>query len=304
MESHDEERITFKNIKYGNSSGAYSVKDFATALRRMELNAAFMLTIPGPKLIYEFGELGYDFSRCHLATNGEGGDCNTKLDPKPIRWDYQTVIQRKRVYDIYSSLNKLRFHPWYKDVFIANNINLNRSLGSAFKSITVRSATDSSMMCVVGNFDVTAQSSTFTFPSAGTWYDYLNGGTITTTGSAQTINLEPGEYHVYLNRNLVNAVTTPVTSVNNPGQSFSAVVYPNPAQPSSLLEINVPVSGKVQVDLLTVSGQQLATVYSGALARGKQQVPLADKINNLPAGIYILSIHAKNEKQLIKLAVQ
>jgi len=102
----------------------------------------------------------------------------------------------------------------------------------------------------------------------------------------------------------LNAVITPVTSVNNPGQSFSAVVYPNPAQPSSLLEINVPVSGKVQVDLLTVSGQQLSTVYSGTLARGKQQVPLADKINNLPAGIYILSIHAKNEKQLIKLAVQ
>lgn len=304
MESHDEERITFKNIKYGNSSGAYSVKDFATALRRMELNAAFMLTIPGPKMIYEFGELGYDFSRCHLSTNGEGGDCNTKTDAKPIRWDYQQVIQRKRVYDVYSSLNKLRFHPWYKDVFTANNINLTRSLGAAFKTIAVRSATDSSMMCVLGNFDVNAQSSTFTFPSAGTWYDYLNGGTITTTGTAQTINLEPGEFHVYLNRNLVNAVTTPVTSVNNPGQSFSAIVYPNPVQASSFLEINVPLSGKIQVDLMTVSGQQLATIFAGILARGKQQVPLADKINNLPAGIYMLAVQSKNEKQIIKLVIQ
>ena len=48
MESHDEERVTFKNIKYGNSSGSYNVKDTATALKRMELNAAFLLGIPGP----------------------------------------------------------------------------------------------------------------------------------------------------------------------------------------------------------------------------------------------------------------
>ncbi|MGN6401093.1 MAG: alpha-amylase family glycosyl hydrolase, partial [Flavisolibacter sp.] len=88
MESHDEERITYKNIKYGNSSASYNVKDTATALKRMELNAAFLFTIPGPKMIWQFGELGYDYSRCYLSSNGEGGDCDHKLDAKPIRWDY------------------------------------------------------------------------------------------------------------------------------------------------------------------------------------------------------------------------
>ena len=77
----NKERITYKNIKYGNSSGSYNVKDTATALKRMELNAAFLLTIPGPKMIYEFGELGYDYSRCYLATNGEGG---TEISLKPL----------------------------------------------------------------------------------------------------------------------------------------------------------------------------------------------------------------------------
>ncbi|MES2882009.1 MAG: alpha-amylase family glycosyl hydrolase, partial [Bacteroidota bacterium] len=98
MESHDEERITFKNIKYGNSSGSYNVKDTATALKRMELNAAFLLGIPGPKMIWQFGELGYDYSRCYLSTNGEGGDCDKKLDPKPIRWDYLQVPERKQLH--------------------------------------------------------------------------------------------------------------------------------------------------------------------------------------------------------------
>ena len=27
MESHDEERLMFKNITYGNSSGSYNIKD-------------------------------------------------------------------------------------------------------------------------------------------------------------------------------------------------------------------------------------------------------------------------------------
>src|SRR5205085_9643199 len=130
-----EERITFKNIKYGNSSGSYSVKDTTTALRRMELNAAFMLTIPGPKMIWEFGELGYDYSRCYLSTNGEGGDCNTKTDAKPIRWDYQNNASRKAVYNVYSKLLKLRNVPNFLPTFVSNNITYN--LSGAFKTMQV-----------------------------------------------------------------------------------------------------------------------------------------------------------------------
>jgi 1,4-alpha-glucan branching enzyme len=301
MESHDEERITYKNIKYGNSSGSYNIKDVSKALNRMELNAAFMLTIPGPKMIWEFGELGYDFSRCYLATNGEGGDCNTKLDAKPIRWDYLQVVQRKRVYDIYSSLNKLRFHPWYKDVFMGNTINLTRNLGGGFKNITIRSAADSSMLCVIGNFDVTAQTSTITFPSAGTWYDYLNGNTFTATGAAQSISLQPGEFHVYLNRNLVNAVTTPVIDINNPGNALQAVVYPNPVEANSVTEIYVPERGHVQADLWNVQGQKVQVVFTGTLAKGKHTFSLSAKTNNLPPGIYLLKVQSKNKTTSIKI---
>ncbi|MBK8951116.1 MAG: hypothetical protein IPM85_00935 [Chitinophagaceae bacterium] len=76
-------------------------------------------------------------------------------------------------------MNKLRFHSWYKDVFIANNTTIDRSLGGAFKYLRLRSANDSSCVVMIGNFDVNAQSGSVTFPVAGTWYDYLRGGTIT-----------------------------------------------------------------------------------------------------------------------------
>ncbi|HZI54046.1 MAG TPA: alpha-amylase family glycosyl hydrolase, partial [Chitinophagaceae bacterium] len=302
MESHDEERITFKNIKYGNSSGGYNIKDTATALKRMELNAAFMLTIPGPKMIFEFGELGYDFSRCYLATNGEGGDCNTKLDPKPIRWDYLQNTQRKRVYDVYSGLNKLRYHSWYKDVFIANSITLTSSLGGAVKSIIIRSATDSSQLIAIGNFDVAAQTASLTFPTAGTWFDYLNGNTITATGAVQSILLQPGEYHVYLNRN-INNVATPVIDINNPGRSPQLFVYPNPVQNSSVAEIFVPERGNVQVELWNAQGQKVKNVFTGSLARGKHTMLLSDKTNNLPAGVYLLKVQTKNKTRSLKILI-
>ncbi len=303
MESHDEERITFKNIKYGNSSGSYNIKDTATALKRMELNAAFMLTIPGPKMIYEFGELGYDFSRCYLATNGESGDCNTKLDPKPIRWNYLQDIRRKRVYDIYSSLNKLRSHAWYKDVFIGNNINLTPNLSGAFKSIIIRSALDTSELVVVGNFDVISQTTSLTFPVAGTWYDYLNGNTFTSTGSSQSITLQPGEFHLYLNRNLTNVVATPVIDISNPPSALQLFVYPNPIDNYSIAEIYVPERGNVQIDLWNVYGQKITNVFTGTLAKGKHIIPLSDKTNNLPAGIYLLKLYAKNKTQSTKIVI-
>lgn len=303
MESHDEERLMYKNLQFGNTSNtSHNVRDLNTALRRVELCAGFFLTAPGPKMIWEFGELGYDFSINRCVDGSINNNC--RLDNKPIRWDYQAVIQRKRLYDIYSSLNKLRFHPWYKDVFIANNINLTRNLAGAFKTMTIRSATDSSVLCVVGNFDVTAQTGSFTFPSGGTWYDYLNGGTFTATGGAQNMTLQPGEYHVYLNRNLVNAVTTPVTNNNTPGNQLLASVYPNPAQPSSILAVDVPQTGKVQVDLMNTVGQKIKTIFSGTLSRGKHGIQLSDKINNLPAGTYLLNVLSVNKATPVKLVIQ
>ena len=303
MESHDEERMMYRNLQFGNSSNsAHNVRDLNTALRRVELCAGFFLTAPGPKMIWQFGELGYDFS-INRCTDGTINN-NCRLSNKPIRWDYKDVVQRKRLYDIFSSLNKLRFHPWYKDVFTANNINLTRNLSGAFKSMTIRSATDSSVLCVVGNFDVTAQTGTFTFPVAGTWYNYLNAGTFTATGGVQNITLQPGEFHIYLNRNLINAVVTPVTTTNTTSNELQAVVYPNPAKATAVLDITLPQTGKVQVDLLNSLGQKVTTIFSGNLSRGKHRLPLNDKINNLPAGTYLIIVQSFNKATPVKMVIQ
>ncbi|MBI5858001.1 MAG: T9SS type A sorting domain-containing protein [Sphingobacteriales bacterium] len=302
MESHDEERLMYKNLQFGNSSGTYNIRDLNTALKRIELCAGFFMSAPGPKMIWQFGELGYDQSinRCENGTV----DPNCRLDKKPILWNYQQVVQRKRLYDIFTSLNKLRFHPWYKDVFIANNINLSRNLSGAFKTMTIRSATDSSMLCVLGNFEVTAQTSSFTFPSAGTWYDYLTGATFTPTGGAQNITLQPGELHIYLNRNLVNAVVTSVPGTGNPDNKLSVMVYPNPVQTGSVVEIYVPATGIVQMDLVNSTGQLIRTVFRELLTKGKHDISLGAEMNNLPAGAYLLKVQSANRMVVTKIVLQ
>lgn len=301
MESHDEERITYKNIKYGNSSGSYNIKDTATALKRMELNTAFFLTIPGPKMIWQFGELGYDYSRCYGATNGEGGDCNTKLDPKPIRWDYQNDTRRKAVFDTYRKLNGLRSHPWYKEAFMSGGIEF--SLPSAFKWIKVTSG-DSSQMLVVGNFDVNATSGVVTFPSSGTWYDYLGNTMFTATGSAQSINLAPGEYHVYVNRNVNNVTLTPVITVPTSGTVLEAKVFPNPAKSQVSVEMYIPESGATRIELLNAMGQSLGILSEGFRAKGNHTVSINRGAAKVASGHYYLKISVKNNTKIVQLSLQ
>jgi hypothetical protein len=302
MESHDEERLMYRNLQEGNNSNAtYNIRDLNVGLKRIELCAAFFLSAPGPKMIWEFGELGYDFS-INRCTDGSINN-NCRLDKKPIRWDYLQVAERKHLYEEFTNLNKLRFHPWYKDVFIANNINLTRNLSGAFKSMIIKSANDSSMLCVVGNFDVTTQSGLVTFPTAGTWFDYLNNITFTATGTPQAITLLPGEFHVYLNRNL-NGITTPVININDPGDALQVIVYPNPLDNASVVEMFIPEKGNVQADLWNAQGQKVANVFSGTLTKGKHTVLLSGKTNNLPPGMYLLKVETKNKIQPVKVLIQ
>jgi hypothetical protein len=301
MESHDEERVTYKNIRYGNAAGNYNIRDTATALQRMELNAAFLFTIPGPKMVWQFGELGYDYSRCYQATNGEDGNCNTKLDPKPIRWDYQAEERRRRVFNTYSQLINLRFHPWYKGVFEGAS-TIERSLAGAFKWIKLTTTNDTSDLMVIGNFDVTPQTGSVTFPTAGTWYDFFGNFIHTASGTAQSFTLQPGEFHVYTNRNVNNMTTTPVANVPWTGTTLQARLYPNPVRSGYTVEVAMPQSGNVTIALYNSMGQFVSTVYNGFLQKGERQVSL--NYPAAPKGAYFLKLQTKAESKTIPFTLQ
>ena len=179
MESHDEERIMYKNITYGNSTGQQNAKNLLNGLKRTEGLAALMLTTPGPKMIWQFGELGYDISIDYICRT-----CN-----KPILWNYFTENSRKRLYDVYKASIELRkSHP----VFTGDDFTY--SLNGAVKSLKLN---DPSMNAVViVNIDVNPQDKTIDFQHNGWWYEYFSGDSIQINGTS-IISLDPGEYKVF-----------------------------------------------------------------------------------------------------------
>jgi hypothetical protein len=188
MESHDEERVMYRNITNGNSAPNYNIRDQFTALGRMGLVAPFFFLVPGPKMIWEFGELGYDYS-INYCTNGTVNN-NCRLDPKPIRWDYLEVRERRRIYDVNRAVIRLRqLDAWKQGDFTM-------SLASQFeKKIHVEHAdTD---IIAVGNFHVGDRNIIPAFTKPGTWYDYLDGGTLQIANVDTSITYKPGEYHIY-----------------------------------------------------------------------------------------------------------
>jgi 1,4-alpha-glucan branching enzyme len=294
MESHDEDRLMVRNLASGNSSGTYNIRDLATALKRNEAAAAFFLMIPGPKMIWQFGEMGYDYSINYCISDGSIKDeCRT--GEKPIKWDYMQNAGRKRLHDIYAGLIKLRSHPWYKDAFTSNRID--RNLTGAVKWLKI--TTDTSNILVIANFDVVQASGTVSFQGPGTWYDYISGGTISPSGSAQTITLQPGEYHVYLNRN-VTSIMTPVFDIGNT-ENTRLHIYPNPVYKSAILEYELRVNAPITISLLDMYGRKIQQLYAGFKVKGSYQLPVA--AGHLTKGVYFVQLEYGKKRQLQKIVV-
>ncbi len=219
MESHDEERLMYKNLQFGNTNGTYNIKTLSTALKRMELCGAFLFTQPGPKMIWQFGELGYDYTINFCQNGTVNTSCRT--DPKPISWSYYQNANRNALYHVWAGLLRLRQNSTYTPLFVSNNIT--RDLSGAFK--WQKLDVGSTHLAVIGNFDVVAQTGSITFPTAGTWYDFLNGTTITATGASQSFTLQPGEYHVFTSSFVALPVT--ITSFNGKNQGNYNQLYWN-----------------------------------------------------------------------------
>ena len=154
--------------------GGESEDALTVAMRRAGASAAFFLTVPGPKMIWQFGEIGYDYSIEHNGRTGE----------KPVVTDdYMAVPARKALYDTYASLLKFRRE---NPRFFDKDANFQWTPSGTIKKITC--SVDGKTFHVVGNFGKSAAN--YTVPS-GSWNDYINGGTV--SGS---ISLKQGEFRL------------------------------------------------------------------------------------------------------------
>ena len=115
-ESHDEERMGYKQLMWGATEAIK--KDDAARMRRLGSVAAQMLMVPGPKMIWQFGELGAD-----QTTKNSDGSNNT--DPKKVLWSFLDNEHRAGLYETYRQMTWMRRH---NPALFASDANVSLSL--------------------------------------------------------------------------------------------------------------------------------------------------------------------------------
>lgn len=255
MESHDEERLMYKNLTYGNLSGSYTVKSLPTALSRMKAASALFYTIPGPKMLWEFGELGYDLS-INRCSDGTIGDC--RVTAKPPKWEYLNDTDRKSLFTVTADLIRLR--NTY-DVFTTGDATV-ASSNSLLKQITLKnkpynaspSAAADMNVQIVANFDVTNQTFLVNFPHTGTWYDYYaHGKDVSVASTPMSFSLAPGEYKLFTDVQIEN----PLPVIAAISDEIESVVhcYPNPT--SDVVTVQSETGQINAVTFFSVQGQRM-----------------------------------------------
>ncbi|MHA3789754.1 alpha-amylase family glycosyl hydrolase [Flavobacterium hauense] len=282
-ESHDEERVMYKNIQHGNSNASYNVKDLNTALSRMSAQGAVFFMVPGPKMIWQFGELGWDLSifTCNNGTvnptGGTDGDCKLDTKPQP-QWtgNWLENANRNKIYYDWKRMIQLK-----KDeaVFEGNYTlaSANTLTPKVYISDTALPSTELNSVVVLSNFDVTAKSITPDFPTTGTWYNLMDNAPFEVTSTTAAISLQPGEFRIYGNKTVVLG--------NDEYTVQQAALYPNPT--SDVFALNIP-SSKVEIYSLT---GQLVKTFGQATAFSTYDV------SNLKTGIYLVKVTDTDNRQ-------
>ncbi|MBR9916773.1 T9SS type A sorting domain-containing protein [bacterium] len=306
MESHDEQWLMFKNISFGNSSGDYNIKELNTALGRQKLAGAFFFTLPGPKMIWQFGEVGYGYGDNGEQCLNDSEDCPAsapgRVANKPIRWDYWNTkgTERVKLYKTWAALINLRnsspafTEPESTTYALSNRIK---------RIILEHSDTD---VVVVGNFDVTAITTTGDFPQLGTWYDYFEGSEYDVTDSEQAIKLEPGEFKVYTTKQFdapEMGIATSTEELPSEGpESFKLYNnYPNPFNPSTNIKFDVAKTGVVKLEVFDILGRKVATLFDGKKSVGTHT--LTFDASSLSSGVYFTRFTAGNTVQVQKMTL-
>lgn len=263
-ESHDEERIGYKQIAYGN--GATIKNKVLQRMLRLGSVAAQMLMAPGPKMIWQFGEIGAD-----QTTKKENNENDT--DPKTVIWSYLDDEYRKGLYDCYSQLCWLRranadlftqqstfdmkcsaddwangrilhLYNGSKELLMVANPYANQK---TFSNIPFNSSTDSDYRIASSSYDKT---STF-------------------SASAKTVTIPGHSYVVLVNSSVENAGIDNITEDVN-----SIKVYGGQGQ--------IIVDGEYDnIEVFSITGQSYNSL-------------------TVPAGLYIVRANGNTTKVIVK----
>ncbi len=268
LESHDEERLAYKQIKYGNT---LIREDHEACCRRLGSAAAQMILVPGAHMIWQFSEMG----NAESTKNAEGGN---NVDPKKVNWNLLDDPDNKGLYDNYCELISLRtLNPDLFDSNASYTSNVSASNWKDGRSI-ISNTPKKEMICVIN-------------PNMS--------GTLTMNVSFSSTN--QADYYVasksYATNPTFNVASGTVTV---PANSYVVLVNNNVLAVDGVAEEGTALSAYGTEGSLTVNYAPEGIEIYGMDGRMHFSSKAETANVALPAGLYIVRSGASAVKVLVK----
>lgn len=285
-ESHDEERVVYKALtEAGQTQG-----NLAKVLQRLPAMGSVLFLVPGPKMMWHFGELGWDRS-LWTCNNGNvsfsNPDCKLDTKPQP-QWseNWFANTARANVYNQWAKQIELRIN---EDVFENGQYAWNFSqTGRPRLDVWTSSTPQSSLsyVFVLTNFSDATYNASGGFPYTGNWVNLMDNSVVNVTSTTQNVSIEPGGYRIFGNQ---------APSLSNPENQIASVkLYPNPANNYFVIEGEIS-----KAEIFSVTGQ-LVKSFDGVNTTDYQF-----DINDLTKGVYLVkAFDAQNRTKTMKLIKQ
>lgn len=272
MESHDEQRMFYKAREWGSPFVKLSL---ANQVTRAKLCGLFAFLVPGPKMIWQFGELGYDVD---IEENGRTGR-------KPVRWEYLEDADRRSLYDFYATL--LDYRKRYPELFGSKATfewKADRASSTTGRRLLV--GNEDRKLLVLANFSQQTVSLTPDFPIAGKWEEPFENrfSEISEEQRTQPLSLAANAYRFFV-------YTDPASALNDILGKSEIGFYPNPAS-SFISFANNEVMDDIRI--YNMSGNLCGTYNRTAT------VPVA----HLSPGYYLLKVRKGDQLHSFKLLRQ
>lgn len=291
MESHDEERLVFRVLNEGAMSGNYNTRQLTTALRRIEAASTLFYSIPGPKMLWQFGEMGYDFS-INRCVNGTINN-NCRLDPKPIRWDYLDDYRRERLRRLTAALTHLRtdYPTFSTDDFVFADGNL------FVKTVHLNHPEMDAAVLV--NFRVINSEVIPKFQYPGVWYEYFTGDSIAVTDTEARITFGPGEYRIYTSKR-ISPPDGVISAIHDP-LSGAIAVFPSVVSGSDWIYGLLPTTTAIRSVIFTsLAGHPHAVRFESDGEDGfRCEMP-----GQLPAGMYLVTVQTAEGHRYVSRVIK
>ena len=276
-ESHDEER----NFYRARTQGLGNLQtDSVARLARVPLQTAFVVMMPGPKMIWQFGEFGYDI---HINHNGRTGR-------KPIPWGWLKGEERQRAF--VGSAKAINLRKQFPRAFTEGVFSFNIASSHWNEGRRIALSHEELEMITLGNFRVDGINGATgeiqvapRFPKSGVWYELISGAELYIQDRDTVLTMNAGKLWIFTDRKI--ELPEELHRFDNPDEFVSK------EEEETRPEIPF-ISSRVtdMIHIITKSDIERVVVYNVSgkmIIDDRSGLPSIDA-SRLPNGMYIVSV--------------